>query len=105
MLLKKPYIYYNQAISESDCDKIINLGLSKLQPAKTIDGKDVQNDEMKTAANDMTKEELDKLGIKETAYMRDSQVAWLSDKWIYDKVLPFINEANKTANKVKESAI
>ena len=97
MLLKNPYIYYNKAISESDCDKIIKIGTSKLQPAQTIDGKDVHNDEMKTAANDMTKEDLDKLGIKETAYMRDSQVAWLSDKWIYDKVLPFINDANKKA--------
>ena len=97
MLLKNPYIYYNKAISESDCDRIIKIGTSKLQPAQTIDGKDVHNDEMKTAANDMTKEDLDKLGIKETAYMRDSQVAWLSDKWIYDKVLPFINDANKKA--------
>ena len=97
MLLKNPYIYYNKAISESDCDRIIKIGMSKLQPAQTIDGKDSHNDEMKTAANDMTKEDLDKLGIKETAYMRDSQVAWLSDKWIYDKVLPFINDANKKA--------
>ena len=97
MLLQNPYIYYNKAISESDCDKIVKIGTSKLQPAQTIDGKDIHNDEMKTAANDMTKEDLDELGIKETAYMRDSQVAWLSDKWIYDKVLPFINDANKKA--------
>ena len=97
MLLQNPYIYYNKAISESDCDKIVKIVTSKLQPAQTIDGKDIHNDEMKTAANDMTKEDLDELGIKETAYMRDSQVAWLSDKWIYDKVLPFINDANKKA--------
>ena len=27
--------------------------------------------------------------------MRDSEIAHY-DKWIYDKVLPFINDANKT---------
>ena len=30
-------------------------------------------------------------------YMRDSEVSWLTDKWLYDTFLPLISDANKKA--------
>ena len=97
MILKKPYIYYNKVFDDSFCKKVIDLGLSKLQDGQTNDKKDSANAEMTIAGADKTKEQLEKEGVLEKTFMRKSKIAWLRDKWIYNSVLPFINDANKIA--------
>ena len=35
--------------------------------------------------------------IEQTRYVRDSEVAWFNDDWLYDLIHPFIHRANKDA--------
>ena len=107
-------MYYISAIKPEMCKKIISYGLSKMvideskgisKLASTFDGKEKggidskgnkMSDKLMTAG--ATRAGLAKKGIdSENAYVRDSDVSWLNDKWIYDIFHPYIHHANKQA--------
>jgi len=108
------YMYYKGAIDEKTCKKIIALGLSKMvvdegrgisKKALTFDGKEkggVDSKGKKTStklstggANKIT---LKKKGIDVSkAYVRDSHISWLNEKWIYDIFHPYVRHANHQA--------
>jgi len=69
MHLKVPYVHYRSVISSQICDEIVDNGRKGLVEARTNKQQDV----------------------------RKSQVAWLTDKRIYDLVLPYIKDANQKA--------
>jgi len=104
MNLKHSYFYFISAISKNDCQKIIKLGLDTLSKnkekgidtvAKTFGNNHKQNNDNKIPQNEKSILQLKKEGInKEDVYVRDSEVCWLSDLWLYDLVLPFIEKAN-----------
>ena len=97
-------MYYKGVIDEKTCKKIIALGLSKMvvdegrgisKKALTFDGKEkggVDSKGKKTStklstggANKIT---LKKKGIDVSkAYVRDSHISWLNEKWIYENIL------------------
>ena len=97
MNLHKPFVYFPNLLTDRQCDDIIKLGTTKLQSATTVDGRDKTNKEKSIAVSDMTNEEIEKKGLTDKAYMRDSEIAWLSDNWIYNLINPRIQEANKHA--------
>jgi hypothetical protein len=43
-------------------------------------------------------DELSKKDRNNLQKARDSNIAWLDDRWIYKEILPFIEEANKKTN-------
>jgi hypothetical protein len=110
MQLKNPYFYYSSAISPDICQKIITLGLSKMvvdeakgikKEAQTFDGKekdgyDVQGKSSeKISTGGANKQTLQKKGINiDNAYVRDSYVSWLNDRWLYDLFHPYIHKSN-----------
>ena len=93
------------------CQKIIDLGENRLQEIKskghTTEATTFGNNHkqaMKDALpqNDKTVEELKvKLGkdvnVEKNRYVRDSEVCWFNDRWLYDLIHPFIRTANKQA--------
>ena len=107
-------MYYKSAIKPEMCKKIIAHGLSKMvvdeskgisKQASTFDGKEkggvdqagnkVSNTMMTAGA---TREGLAKKGINaDMAYVRDSDVSWLNDKWLYDIFHPYVHHANAQA--------
>lgn len=102
MQLTNSYFYFKSVLSNEDCDKIINAGENKLSSLAATgtnvkgytagDGqKDAKPDSV--PAMEMTKEEMRNKNIDQF-YDRDSTVAWLNDKWIYDLIHPYIHEAN-----------
>jgi len=108
------YMYYTGAIPEKKCKEIIAYGLSKMtrdeshgisKNASTFDGKEkggVSLKGKKTSKNirvaGANKETLKKQGIDVSkAYVRDSHVSWMNDKWMYDLFHPYIHHANKQA--------
>ena len=112
MQLKNSYMYYKSAIKPEMCKKIIAHGLSKMvvdeskgisKTASTFDGKEKGGTDFKgnkvsnIAAGGATRETLAKRGIKENLYVRDSDVSWLNDKWMYDIFHPYVHHANKEA--------
>ena len=112
MKLTFPYVNYPSAIKPDTCKKIIDLGISNIEKDKS-EGLDTKgttfNDRQKETINrernkvldnqtasDKTTEELKETNINLDKFiMRDSEVSWLKDKWIYDIFLPFISDANK----------
>jgi len=105
---KYSYYYFQNALSPENCQKIINLGLSKIEERKQLgystegvtSGNKQKSAVLKNNSdviplNDKTQEEI--LKENKISYVRDSEVSWLNDQWIYDLVYPFIIKGNEEA--------
>jgi len=116
MQIANNYYWFRSVIKPKDCQKILEAGMTELVKkssaygeagisAQTADGRERGglSADGKKAAGDLaqhsiTKEALHRKGIKESdGYVRDSSIAWLSDKWIYDLIHPLIHQANQAA--------
>ena len=113
MQLRNSYMYYIKAIKPEMCKKIIAHGLSKMvvdesqgisRTASTFDGKEKGGTDAKgnkisdVSTGALSREALAKKGLDgEKLYVRDSEVSWLNDKWIYDIFHPYIHHANAQA--------
>ena len=115
MQLANNYYFMKSALTPKQCTQILEAGMSEIVKkssaygdaaikAQTADGKEkggMSASGKKTgniSAANMTKQKQYKLGLKESdGYVRDSSIAWLSDKWIYDLVHPFVHQANRAA--------
>jgi len=96
------YWWFGSVFTPEICQKIISLGESKISEAKkqgvsttaeTFDQKQKQALSNAEPMQDKTWEEIKNKNV----YVRDSEVAWLDEKWIYDLILPYIHIANKKA--------
>jgi PKHD-type hydroxylase len=88
MILNNYYYYFKSALSSKFCDDIIAYGKQKkdqIGVTHSIKKRDFKK-------SPITKKEI--LDLKKT---RDSNIVWMDDKWIYDQIHPYINEANKAA--------
>jgi len=104
------YYYFKSALTTNQCQKIIDLGTSIIEKNK----KQGKSSAATTFGNNH-KEAFDKKGIdavpladkthdefkqeksKNKTYIRDSEVAWFNDQWVYDLIWPYVTEANKRA--------
>jgi PKHD-type hydroxylase len=107
MQLHTPYFWFKSIISPEDCRKIIDIGTKQILEAKA-NGENTsaytfgerQRDALPLAMpqGDQTAQQLKQQGVDSTStYVRDSEVAWINDSWIYDLILPLIREANLKA--------
>jgi PKHD-type hydroxylase len=103
MQLKNYYYYFKSALSTETCQKIIDLGLDRIEKQKnegideyasTAGGFDKQSMPNAKPIGDKTFAEVND---GKNLYVRDSKVSWLNEQWIYDEVYPLIEEANKNA--------
>jgi len=108
MQLSKAFVTYKGALPEDFCNKVITLGLSKMTYVKerggttvaaTADNKEKLNDkDTRLASKGLTVSTLKKQGIDpDNTYVRDSDVSWINERWVYDKIQPFLLDANKRA--------
>jgi len=111
MILENSYFYEIEALTPEICQKIIDIGTNQIKlkknlgldtQAKTFGGSE-KSDNKKTPASDLSLDELSKKfnkskqEILKTSYIRDSEVSWISENWIYDLLYPKILNANKNA--------
>lgn len=108
MQLYNTYYWFQNAFTPEECDKIISLGLDDIEQSQkrgenvygTVAGnihKGSDKDFLAPKA-DLTTEEIknkNKNYEEEKFYVRDSKVAWLDQKFIYDRVEEYVKEANK----------
>ncbi len=80
MNLKNYYWYFENALTPRFCDEIIKFGLSQQDVKTQIGGQKGKHKKNK---------KLEKV--------RNSNVAWLSDNWIYREIQPYIRMANSQA--------
>jgi len=78
MLFKYDYWYFTSGLPEKICDDIVKYALSK----KEVEGV--------TGTGDKSKSNNDKK-------IRNSDLVWLNERWIYNEIHPFIYNANKNA--------
>ena len=90
MQLKWSYWYFKNAIPRHICDDIIKLGLSKKKQIAKIGGGSKNFRDYKK--HPLTPEEK-----KSLFKIRNSEVVWLDERWIYKEIHPFIREANINA--------
>ena len=83
MNLHNYFYYFKKAIPEKICDDILKYGKSK-QEQLALTG-----NEEKKILNDKT--------IKDLKKLRNSNIVWLNDKWIYNAIHPYVHEANRRA--------
>ena len=83
MNLKYYYWYFQSAIPERICDEIVRYGKE-------------QNKQMALTGN-ADKKNLTKLELKNIQKKRKSDVVWMSDRWIYNEIQPYINQANSNS--------
>lgn len=105
MQIKNSYWYFKSVLSKEFCQKIIDLGTKKIEKHKKkgedVDGKTFgdkqKSKDLYTPLNELSfNEAKDKIDTSK-AYIRDSEITWLNDEWIYDTVLPIVREANEMA--------
>jgi PKHD-type hydroxylase len=113
MQVQNLYYWFKEALTPDQCQKIIDLGVSEIERVKKTGGRtaattfgDNDKESMKAKGlnvrpqDDKTLEELKqetgKEGreVEQEKYVRDSEVSWLSDKWLYNLIHPFLRKAN-----------
>jgi len=86
MNLHHHYWYFTSALSEKFCDEVIKYANSKKEETAFIGGNNPEKNK------NFSKEDL-----KDLKKVRDSNVVWLEDRWIYDEIQPYVNLANQNA--------
>lgn len=104
MNLYNDYYWFKEAIPHDTCDKIIKMGNEKIELMKkeghstfgtTGGNAEKHNNPDAPSIKGLTpKEAKEKLG---KYYVRDSEVAWFNDQWLYDLIWPYLEIANREA--------
>jgi PKHD-type hydroxylase len=110
MDLKNNYWWFGSALSPDQCDRLIELGEAKIQKAKgqgkstiatTAEPLHKGANPNSIPRNDLSVEEAKKVlnvnDLEKETYIRDSEVGWIEDQWVYDLICPYIYKANKLA--------
>jgi hypothetical protein len=102
MKLKNYYHSFVGAISPDVCQRIMDHGLKRLEEYKAMGRPTAaytfgsHEKTAKTGAAPQGEENIAELDPA-TTFARDSQVAWLDDRWLYDIFHPYIAAANEQA--------
>jgi PKHD-type hydroxylase len=89
MNLQNYYYYFQSALTPRFCDELIKYGISQQEQLALTGGQTTKINEGKP---------LDDKDIIDLKKKRDSNIAWLNDRWIYKEIQPFIHQANRLAN-------
>jgi PKHD-type hydroxylase len=89
MNLFNHYYYFKSVLTPRFCDELLAYGKKHQEQIALTGGID--------ADRDLKKKPLSKKEIKDLKKKRNSNIVWLNDRWIYNEIQPYINEANKKA--------
>jgi len=103
MELLYSYWYFKSALSPEICQKIIDLGIKrkeehtqKGESTVAITGGRMEK-QSKVNAEPLADKTIEELGKDKDFYVRDSEVSWLKDDWLYQTITPYLSQANKNA--------
>jgi PKHD-type hydroxylase len=88
MNLQNYYYYFQSVLTPRFCDEVIKYGITQQEQLALTGG---QTEKIKQGKN------LSEEDFKDLKKKRDSNIAWLSDRWIYEEIQPFIHQANRLA--------
>ena len=84
MNLTNYYWYFQSAIPEHICDDIVRYGHQ-------------MQDEMAVTGGYGDPKRLNKNQLKDLKKKRNSDIVWMSDRWIYNEIQPYVSSANVQA--------
>jgi len=85
MNLTNYYWYFKSAIPERICNDIVRYG------------KQLQDEMAITGGFSRSGKKLNKKQITDLKKKRNSDIVWMSDRWIYREIQPYIHRANQSA--------
>jgi len=88
MNLKNYFWFFESVLPIRLCNEIVAYGKSQQENLALTGGQSNKIKEGKSLSEE---------DIKDLKKKRDSNVAWLTDEWIYKEIRPYINFANKNA--------
>lgn len=116
MQIKNSYFWFKEALTPEECQRIIDQGNKQIESEKA-QGRSVNA----TTFGDNHKQGLEEKGFKGEAqadktieevktehgvsdadldkvrYIRDSEITWMNDQWLYNRIYPYIHQANDQA--------
>ena len=85
------YWYFQSAVPPRICDMIVQYGKAeKKKEVRAFTGDFGRNRDLENQP--LTKEE-----VKDLKKKRDSNIVWMSDRWIYNEIQHYVRIANKSA--------
>lgn len=98
-MFKNIYYYIKEALTVEQCNQIIELGLSKIEEkASTFGDRDTATLSGQVRQNTLTIQDLMNQGTDlATSVIRDSDVSWINEQWVFDLINPYIHRANSEA--------
>jgi PKHD-type hydroxylase len=88
MNLQNYYYFFQSALTPRFCDELIKYGKSQQEQLALTGG---QTNKIQEGKN------LSEEDLKDLKKKRDSNIVWLSDRWIFKEIQPFIHQANQLA--------
>ena len=88
MNLQNYYYYFQSALTPRFCDELIKYGTAQQEQLALTGGQTNKINEGKPLSDE---------DLKDLKKKRDSYIVWLSDRWIYKEIQPFIHQANRLA--------
>ena len=88
MNLQNYYYYFQSALTPRFCDELVKYGKLQQEQIALTGGQTEKVNKGKP---------LDDKDILDLKKKRDSNIAWLNDRWIYKEIQPFIHQANRLA--------
>ena len=88
MNLQNYYYYFQSALTPRFCDELIKYGISQQEQLALTGGQTNKIQEGKNLSDE---------DLKDLKKKRDSNIVWLSDRWIFKEIQPFIHQANRLA--------
>ena len=105
MQVKNSYFWFKEALTHEECQRIIDQGNKQINESKQA-GKDVsattfgdnhkqgleaEGLKPKPQADKTTEQVKTELGVSDAdvekaRYIRDSEVTWMNDQWLYDRI-------------------
>lgn len=106
MQLDSYYQFFQSALSPETCQKIIDTGLAEIKKSKesglsttgwTYGNMEKGSFGSKPFEGKSAGELLSEGQKLEEYYIRDSEIVWLNDEWIYNEIVPLVKSANNSA--------
>ena len=91
MNLNNYFWFFKSVLTPKFCDEVVKYGKQQFEQVGLTGAIHSQN-------RDFDKEPITKKEIEILRKTRDSNISWLSDKWIYKEILPYVEKANINAN-------
>jgi len=108
MILGYNYWYFQSALPDEICDRIVEAGLEKMHEARKEFGEfaveattgdlrarsDIKGGIVEDAADITLEDALAQGKDMDTLAVRNSEVSWLNEDWMYKLIWPYVHEAN-----------